>query len=49
MVKGVYPSIIRNLQLYGGSQDLKYIHALIMDPEFRFMDNPMPQIMAKLS
>ena len=34
MVKGVYYRMIRNLQLYGGSQYLQYIHALIMDPEF---------------
>ena len=37
------------LQFYGGSQDIQYIHALIMDPEFGLMDNIMPQMMLNLS
>ena len=37
------------LQFYGGSQDMHYIHALIMDPEFGLMDNIMPQMMLNLS
>ena len=49
MVKGVYSRMIRNLQLSGGSQNLKYIHALLMYPEFVLMYNIMPQIMVKLS
>ena len=41
--------MIRNLQLYGGSQNSNYIHAFLMDPEFVFMDNIMPQIIGKIS
>ena len=32
IVKGVYSRMIRNLQLSDGSQDLQYIHALLVDP-----------------
>ena len=49
MVKGMYSRIIWNLQFSGWSQDLQYIHALLMDPEFGFMENLMPQMTEKLS
>ena len=49
MVKGVYSKMIRNLQLYVGYQDIQYIHALLMDPEFGFMENIMHQMVGKLS
>ena len=48
MVKGMYSRIIWNLQLSSGSQDLQYIHAFIMYPQFWFMDNLMYQITGKL-
>ena len=49
MIKGVYYRMIKNLQIYGGYQDLQYIHDLLMYPDFVLMDNLMPQIMGKLS
>ena len=49
MVKGIYFSMICNFQFSGGSQDLDYIHALLMDPEFVFVDNLMLQMMENLS
>ena len=48
MVEGLYSRTIRNMKFYGGSQDLQYIHALLMYPEFRLMENIMPQMMRKL-
>ena len=45
MVKGMYSRMIRNLQLYDGSQYLQYIYDLLMDPKFVSMDSLMPQIM----
>ena len=48
MVKVVCSRMIRNLQFYGGSQDIQCIHALIME-QFGLMDNLMHQIMGKVS
>ena len=49
MVKGVYSRMVHTLQLSGGSQDMQYIHALLMDPYFGLMDNILPQMMGKIS
>ena len=34
MVKCVYSKMIRNFQIYDGSQYLQYIHDFLMDPSF---------------
>ena len=49
MVKGVYSIMIRNLKFTDGFQDIHYIHAFIMDPEFGLMENIMPKRMGNLS
>ena len=48
MVKGMYSRMIHKLQLFGGSQYIQYIYALLMDPEFGFMENIMLQMMGKI-
>ena len=48
IVKGVYYRMIRNLQLSDGSQDLQYIHALLVDPQFVLMENIVHKMMGKI-
>ena len=49
MDEEMYSRMIRSLKLSGGSQNLQYIHALLIYPEFGFMENIMPHMMGKLS
>ena len=49
MVKGAYSRMVPTLQLSGGSQDMRYILALLMDTYFGLMDNILPQMMVKIS
>ena len=49
MAEGMYSRIICNLQLYGGYQNLQYIHTFLMEPYFGLMDNLMPQMMVEIS
>ena len=37
------------MKLSGGYQDIQYIHVLIMDSEFEFMENLMSNMMEKIS
>ena len=41
--------MIRSLQLYGGYQDLQYIHALLMELYFGLVYNLMHQIIGTFS
>ena len=49
MGKGMYSRMIFNLQFYGKSQDLQYIHAVIMDPEFGLTEDIMTQMVGNTS
>jgi hypothetical protein len=47
VVKGMYLWMIRNLVNNERCQDLRYIHALLMEPDFGLMDNIMPQVLGQ--
>ena len=49
MVKGMYYSTVRKLQLSGGSQDLHYIYVFLMNPEFGLRCHLVPQMMGNIS
>jgi hypothetical protein len=47
MVKGMHSRMIKNRVNSGGTEDLKYIYALQMGPDFKLMDNLMPQVLGQ--
>jgi hypothetical protein len=41
----MYSRMIRKLVNSEGTEDLRYIHALLMDPHFGLVGNRMPQVL----